>query len=59
MVFFFISHLGVAPGKWKGYGADTFPAVTDALDAKNSSLAELEGERLAIHINRLAKTLED
>ncbi|KAF9521022.1 hypothetical protein BS47DRAFT_1374558 [Hydnum rufescens UP504] len=48
-------------GAWKmeGYGADTFPAITDALDAKNSSWAGLEGIRLSKHINRLAEILED
>ncbi|KAG6904041.1 hypothetical protein DXG01_013002, partial [Tephrocybe rancida] len=41
-------HLGVAPGKWLGYGATTFPALTEALAFdKNVTLAAYEAERLS------------
>jgi len=50
-------HLGVAPGKWLGYGATTFPALTEALDEKNVTLAIRETERLAKLIDRLTATL--
>lgn len=50
-------HLGVAPGKWLGYGATTFPALTEALEEKNSTLANAEAERLAKNVNDLAKFL--
>ncbi|KAL7282546.1 hypothetical protein ACG7TL_004017 [Trametes sanguinea] len=51
-------HLGVAPGKWLGYGATTLPAVTEALTIeKNVTLAENEALRLASLIDRLTQTL--
>ncbi|KAI9056504.1 Zn-dependent exopeptidase [Trametes sanguinea] len=51
-------HLGVAPGKWLGYGATTLPAVTEALTIeKNVTLAEREALRLASLIDRLTQTL--
>ncbi|KAF5360315.1 hypothetical protein D9758_009125 [Tetrapyrgos nigripes] len=40
-------HLGVAPGKWLGYGATTLPALTESITIeKNSTLAEYEVYRL-------------
>ncbi|KAI0650552.1 Zn-dependent exopeptidase [Trametes meyenii] len=52
-------HLGVAPGKWLGYGATTLPAITEALTLeKNATLAELESQRLAMLLNKLAKSLQ-
>ncbi|OSD04654.1 Zn-dependent exopeptidase [Trametes coccinea BRFM310] len=51
-------HLGVAPGKWLGYGATTLPAVTEALTIEqNVTLAEKEALRLASLIDRLTQTL--
>ena len=50
-------HLGVAPGKWLGYGATTFPALTEALDEKNSTLARAEAERLTKLVHDLARFL--
>ncbi|KAH9850769.1 Zn-dependent exopeptidase [Lenzites betulinus] len=51
-------HLGVAPGKWLGYGATTFPAVTEALTLeKNGTLAEKESQRLAALLDKLSATL--
>ncbi|KAG7089277.1 hypothetical protein E1B28_010976 [Marasmius oreades] len=40
-------HLGVAPGKWLGYGATTFPALTEAIAIdKNVDAAKEEVLRL-------------
>jgi len=51
-------HLGVAPGKWLGYGATTFPALTEAIEIeKNGTLAEFEAARLQQLITRLSTTL--
>ncbi|KDQ16710.1 hypothetical protein BOTBODRAFT_106746 [Botryobasidium botryosum FD-172 SS1] len=51
-------HLGVAPGKWLGYGATTFPALTEAIEIeKNATLAELEAARLEQMITKLSFTL--
>ena len=50
-------HLGVAPGKWLGSGATTFPALTEALDEKNLTLAKAEAERLTKLVGDLVKFL--
>ncbi|KAI0832612.1 Zn-dependent exopeptidase [Trametes gibbosa] len=51
-------HLGVAPGKWLGYGATTFPAVTEALTVdKNGTLAEKESRRLGSLLDELSARL--
>ncbi|KAI0353023.1 Zn-dependent exopeptidase [Trametes cingulata] len=51
-------HLGVAPGKWLGYGATTFPAITEALTIeRNATLAEKESERLADLLDKLGWSL--
>ncbi|KAF8897846.1 hypothetical protein BD779DRAFT_1432452 [Infundibulicybe gibba] len=48
-------HLGVAPGKWLGYGATTFPALTESLSIeKNTTLADYEAGRLAELLVKLA-----
>lgn len=52
-------HLGVAPGKWLGYGATTFPAVTEALEDKNVTLANAEAKRLANLLEKLAEFLNN
>ncbi|KAL4247046.1 peptidase M28 family protein [Abortiporus biennis] len=52
-------HLGVAPGKWLGYGATTFPALTEALTIeKNLTLAHYEADRLTDLIDTLAVTIK-
>ncbi|KAG6873768.1 hypothetical protein C0995_011587 [Termitomyces sp. Mi166 len=52
-------HLGVAPGKWLGYGATTFPALTEALAFdRNVTLAAYEAERLTVSLEKLADTIE-
>ncbi|KAF5388129.1 hypothetical protein D9615_000480 [Tricholomella constricta] len=52
-------HLGVAPGKWLGYGATTFPALTEALMFdQNATLAQHEADRLAKLLKNLAYVIE-
>ena len=44
-------HLGVSPGKWEGYGATTFPGLTEAIKyEKNQTLVEYEAARLTNHL---------
>lgn len=51
-------HLGVAPGKWLGYGATTFPGLTEAIAIeKNKTLASYEANRLTDLITRLAANI--
>ncbi|KAI0660808.1 Zn-dependent exopeptidase [Cubamyces menziesii] len=51
-------HLGVAPGKWLGYGATTLPAVTEALTIEgNVTLAEREAARLVRLLDTLAQKM--
>ncbi|KAG2156266.1 hypothetical protein DEU56DRAFT_766277 [Suillus clintonianus] len=50
-------HLGVAPGKWSGYGATTFPGLTEALTMdKNATAAAYEAGRLKALIDDLVET---
>ncbi|CDO73739.1 hypothetical protein BN946_scf185015.g67 [Trametes cinnabarina] len=52
-------HLGVAPGKWLGYGATTLPSVTEALTfEKNATLAEQEASRVAALLDKLTETIK-
>ncbi|KAF9265384.1 Zn-dependent exopeptidase [Marasmius fiardii PR-910] len=49
-------HLGVAPGKWLGYGATTFPALTEAIAIdKNESAAKEEVLRLIVVLDALTE----
>ena len=51
-------HLGVSPGKWEGYGATTFPGLTEAIKyEKNQTLVEYEAARLTIHLRRQSVAL--
>jgi len=51
-------NLVVAPGKWTGYGATTFPALSEAIEVeKNATLAEYEITRLLTHLDALADNL--
>ncbi|TFK28864.1 Zn-dependent exopeptidase [Coprinopsis marcescibilis] len=51
-------HLGVAPGKWLGYGATTFPALTEAVtDNLDSAEIQYEAFRLTLLLNQLAETI--
>ncbi|EPS95363.1 hypothetical protein FOMPIDRAFT_1132669 [Fomitopsis schrenkii] len=48
-------HLGVAPGKWLGYGATTLPALTEAITFENNAtLAKYEADRLKVLIDQLS-----
>ncbi|KAG8908851.1 hypothetical protein FRB99_003091, partial [Tulasnella sp. 403] len=48
----------VAPGKWTGYGATTFPALTEAIVVeKNATLAQEEVQRLSTLLRKLSKEL--
>ncbi|KAI5999978.1 hypothetical protein EDD15DRAFT_2362509 [Pisolithus albus] len=52
-------HLGVAPGKYLGYGATTFPALFEAVVYdRNATLAKHETARLTKLIKALAKQLK-
>jgi N-acetylated-alpha-linked acidic dipeptidase len=51
-------HLGVAPGKWKGYGATPFPALSEAIEIeRNATLAKAEVGRLVEVVETLITTL--
>ncbi|KAI6035044.1 Zn-dependent exopeptidase [Pisolithus orientalis] len=51
-------HLGVAPGRYLGYGATTLPALSEAVVYdRNATLAEHEAARLTRLIKVLAKQL--
>ncbi|RDX53924.1 Zn-dependent exopeptidase [Lentinus brumalis] len=52
-------NLDVAPGKWLGYGATTFPALTEAFTIeKNATLAEYEAKRLQDLVENLNDALK-
>lgn len=50
-------HLGTAPGRWLGYGATTFPGVTEAITLDKGSGLQAEAHRLTTHIKRLSHHL--
>ncbi|OJA18557.1 hypothetical protein AZE42_04016 [Rhizopogon vesiculosus] len=51
-------HLGVAPGRWLGYGATTFPGLTEALTMdQNVTAAAYEAGRLKDLIDNLVETI--
>ncbi|KAG8776309.1 hypothetical protein FRC16_004557, partial [Serendipita sp. 398] len=51
-------HLGVAPGKWLGYGATPFPALSEAITIeRNATLAAIEVGRLVTVVETLTSTL--
>ncbi|GJE84372.1 Zn-dependent exopeptidase [Phanerochaete sordida] len=52
-------HLGVAPGKWLGYGATTLPALTESFTIEhNATLAKYEIKRLRKLVDKLAHKIE-
>ncbi|EPQ59132.1 Zn-dependent exopeptidase [Gloeophyllum trabeum ATCC 11539] len=52
-------HLGVAPGKWLGYGATTLPALTESITIdNNSTLAKYEAMRLKELIDGLTAKMK-
>ena len=51
-------HLGVAPGKWTGYGATPFPALSEAIQLdRNATMAKAEVGRLVEVVETLISTL--
>ncbi|KAK0443095.1 Zn-dependent exopeptidase [Desarmillaria tabescens] len=51
-------HLGVAPGKWLGYGATTLPALTESITIDgNATLAKYEVVRLKDLLDNLAEKI--
>jgi N-acetylated-alpha-linked acidic dipeptidase len=51
-------HLGVAPGKWLGYGATTFPGVTEAITIDGDlDKARRELERLVVKLRGVGADL--
>jgi len=51
-------HLGVAPGKWLGYGATTLPGLTEAITIeKNITLANSEATRLTEAVEKITAAL--
>ncbi|KAI9000854.1 Zn-dependent exopeptidase [Trametes punicea] len=52
-------NLDIAPGKWLGYGATTFPALTEAFTIeKNATMARYEAKRLQKLIEKLAHQIK-
>ncbi|TBU46619.1 Zn-dependent exopeptidase [Dichomitus squalens] len=52
-------NLDVAPGKWLGYGATTFPALTEAITIdKNHTLAVYEAKRLQKLVEKLTHVIK-
>ncbi|KZT29237.1 Zn-dependent exopeptidase [Neolentinus lepideus HHB14362 ss-1] len=52
-------HLGVAPGKWLGYGATTLPALTESITIENNArMAKYEAIRLKELIDGLTAKLK-
>lgn len=51
-------HLGVAPGRWLGYGATTLPGVTESFTLDGGANAAYEMERLAEALERAARALQ-
>ncbi|EKM79985.1 hypothetical protein AGABI1DRAFT_72743 [Agaricus bisporus var. burnettii JB137-S8] len=53
-------HLGVAPGKWLGYGATTFPGLTEAIVFdQDEEAANHEMKRLITLMKKMAKSLQE
>ncbi|TFK55592.1 Zn-dependent exopeptidase [Heliocybe sulcata] len=51
-------HLGVAPGKWLGYGATTLPALTESITIENNAtMAKYEAIRVKELVDGLTQTL--
>lgn len=51
-------HKVVAPGRWKGYGATTFPGLNEALAIdKDVALAEAEAFDLIVLLTKLREDL--
>lgn len=52
-------HLGIAPGRWLGYGATPLPALTESVSLdRNASLAQYEAGRLEELIGKLRVNIQ-
>ncbi|EPQ27743.1 uncharacterized protein PFL1_04880 [Pseudozyma flocculosa PF-1] len=51
-------HLGVAPGRWLGYGATTLPGLTESITLDGGRGAQHEADRLAKHLEAMARRLQ-
>lgn len=51
-------HLGVAPGRWLGYGATTFPALTEAVTLDGGKGASEAAQELAGKLELLADAIK-
>ncbi|KAH0445890.1 hypothetical protein IEQ34_025276 [Dendrobium chrysotoxum] len=54
----FYQHLGVAPGRYLGYGATTFPGVTESITLDGGKDTEKEIKRLIDALNVIRKNLD-
>ena len=50
-------HLGVAPGRWLGYGATTLPGLTESITLDDGAHAARELRRLVAALDRVAATM--
>ncbi|WFD28208.1 glutamate carboxypeptidase II [Malassezia nana] len=50
-------HLGVAPGRWLGYGATTLPGLTESFTLDHGAHAADELQRLVAALHRLEETM--
>lgn len=50
-------HLGVAPGRFLGYGATTFPGVTESITLDGGKNLDQEIDRLIKHLDSMADRL--
>lgn len=50
-------HLGVAPGRWLGYGATTLPGLTESLTLDHGAQATHELRRLVAALHRVVETM--
>ncbi|KAN0064179.1 Vacuolar protein sorting-associated protein 70 [Thecaphora frezii] len=50
-------HLGVAPGRWLGYGATALPGLTESITLDGGEGAQHEADRLEKHLGRIADAL--
>ncbi|KDN41247.1 Zn-dependent exopeptidase [Tilletiaria anomala UBC 951] len=50
-------HLGVAPGRYLGYGATTLPGVTESITLDGGKGTQEEIDRLAAHLEKIAARL--
>eukprot|EP01112_Ceratiomyxa_fruticulosa_P023083 TRINITY_DN868_c0_g2_i1.p1 TRINITY_DN868_c0_g2~~TRINITY_DN868_c0_g2_i1.p1 ORF type:complete len:732 (-),score=140.96 TRINITY_DN868_c0_g2_i1:57-2252(-) len=53
----FFKHVVQAPGIYKGYGADVFPGLLQALEEGNSTLAQAQAKIIATRIESVRDTL--